>query len=97
MEAILKTAKQDPLIRLGGSPPGERVRQWGLLILSFGAILFFIFVVAPLGQKIPSIGTLAAFIEDRDINASALYYTEVEEAAEAELILRHTLDYGNFE
>jgi hypothetical protein len=53
----------------------------------------FMFVLAPLAQKIPMVNTLTTFIEETGIDAGALFYTEVEEASEAELNMRHTMKY----
>ena len=51
------------------------------------------FVIAPAIEKSPAVKPLADFIEESGIDASALYYTEVEEASIAELNMRHTMEF----
>jgi hypothetical protein len=51
------------------------------------------FVVGPWLQKSRWVGRLADHIEETGIDAGALYYTEVEEAGEAETIMRNTMKY----
>ena len=64
------------------------------LLASIALILVFMFVVGPMAAQLPMIKPLADFIEERQIDAGALYYTEIEEFSEAELNLRHTMKYG---
>lgn len=56
-------------------------------------ILIFMFVFAPWLEQTPVIKPLADFIEERDIDAGALYYTEVEEFSVANLTMDNTMDY----
>jgi hypothetical protein len=51
------------------------------------------FVIAPWIETFPMVKPLTEFIEESGIDASALYYTEVEEASEAELNMRSTMEY----
>lgn len=64
------------------------------LLASIALILVFMFVIGPMVAQLPMIKPLADFIEERQIDAGALYYTEIEEFSEAELNLRHTMEYG---
>ena len=77
----------------GQQCPSTAVQRW----LAFGAGLFliwvFMFVMAPWIEKTPAVKPLTDFIEERGIDASALYYTEVEEASIAELSIRSTMEY----
>jgi hypothetical protein len=66
---------------------------WGGLFLYMFLIWAFIFIIAPWIQELPSVKPLAEFIEESGIDASALYYTEVEEASEAELHMRSTINF----
>ncbi len=75
---------------------GKRVaRLLGSLIL----ILLFIYYVAPWMKRLPMVRSLTDFIEERGIDAGALYYTEVEEFAEAEAQMSNTMAYmpGRYE
>ena len=71
----------------------EWVKRWAALVCCFSLVWFFIMVLAPMFQKIPMVNTLTSYIEETGINASALYYTEVEEAAMAELGARGTIEF----
>lgn len=73
--------------------PSSSIRKWTALLCCFSLIWVFIFVVAPMFRKIPMVNTLTSYIEETGINASALYYTEVEEAAVAELGARGTIKF----
>lgn len=73
-------------------PSGVLLRI-GALLLSMALIWIFIFVIAPWIQKLPYVKPLADYIEENDIDAGALYYTEVEEFSEAERNMRDTMDY----
>jgi len=65
------------------------VRLLGSLVL----ILLFIYCVAPWMTGLPMLRSLTIFIEERGIDAGALYYTELEEFAEAEAQMRNTMVY----
>lgn len=51
------------------------------------------FILAPGLKRISTIGRLTAFVEESGIDAGALFYTEVEEAAYAEIGVRSTIEY----
>jgi len=73
--------------------PSSLLSKWLRLILAALLTWALIFVIAPWIQKSPSVKPLAEFIEESGIDASALYYTEVEEASEAELNMKNTIKY----
>jgi hypothetical protein len=73
--------------------PSPAVRNWIALLAGVLIVWLFMFVIAPWVQTLPAIKPLATFIEETGIDASALYYTEVEEASEAELNMRTTMEY----
>lgn len=64
------------------------------LLVSIALVLVFILVIGPMVAQLPMIKPLTDFIEERQIDAGALFYTEIEEFSEAELNLRHTMKYG---
>ncbi len=78
----------------GRQRPSGIFRKWAALLFGVFLIWLFMFVIAPWIQKSPSVKPLADFIEESGIDASALFYTEVEEASDAELYMRSTLEYG---
>lgn len=73
--------------------PSSKVMRWAALILLFLLVGAFMFVLAPWIQRSEWVRPLADYIEETGIDAEALFYTEVEEAAEAEMNMRHTLIY----
>ena len=52
-------------------------------------LCLFVFVIAPAMQRIALIGSIADHIDESGIEASALYYTGVEETATAEMYLHN--------
>lgn len=87
------TTTQAPAPGPAPGAAGGRTRRVGLLILALLAVLLFMFGLAPLMGRLPHVRQLSRFIEERGIEANALYYTEIEEFAEAEVNLRATMDY----
>lgn len=77
----------------GQKSPSIFIKKLTALVLGFFFVWIFMFLIAPWLQKSPSVQPLADFIEETGIDASALYYTEVEEASEAELHMRTTMEY----
>jgi len=75
----------------GGGEPSAAAR-WAALGLSLFALWAFIFVIAPGFRQIESVNTMAQYVEDSGIDATALYYTEVEETGDAENYLRSALN-----
>jgi hypothetical protein len=64
------------------------VCRWLMLCAAIFLLWLFMFVIAPWVGTFPLVKPLAQFIEDTGIDASALYYTEIDETAEAEMYLR---------
>ena len=63
------------------------------LLFGIFIILFFMFGIAPLIDKTPYARIITEFIEDRSIDATALYYTEIEEFSEAAINMQNSMDY----
>jgi len=76
------------------SSPSGVLRRWTMFVLCLLLVWGFMFVVAPLIQRVPQVGSLAVSIQETGINASALYYTGVEETAEAEMYLHNAEMYA---
>lgn len=68
-------------------------RRWSRFLLGVSLILFFMFGIGPLLDKMPYIQPMVQFIEEREIDATALYYTEIEEFSEAAINMENTMDY----
>lgn len=71
----------------------EKARRVALLVVSILILWVFINHIAPWMDKRPSVQPLIDFIEENDIDAGALYYTEIEEFAEADIQMNHSMDY----
>ena len=63
------------------------------LILCIVSVLFFMFFIGPMMDKLPLVKPLVQFIDEREIDASALYYTEIEEFSEANSNMENTMKY----
>ena len=77
----------------GHQRPSNVILRWLGLFLGFFLVWVFMFVLGPWIQEHPAVKPLAEFIEESGIDASALFYTEVEEASIAELNMRSTMKY----
>ena len=77
------------------SPQGQQKAKGWLALLSWILLLWtFAFVFAPwLQTKSTSIQTLSTYIDESGIDAGAIYYTEVEEVGEADLMIRDTFRF----
>ena len=64
------------------------------LFFGISLILFFMFGIGPLLDEMPYIRPMVPFIEEREIDATALYYTESEEFSEAAINMRSSMDYA---
>lgn len=72
----------------------NRLNQW-LTLAGFAlAVCVFIYGIGPaLERIIPAAGAMGEFIEHNEINAGAMYYTDVEPTGAAELNSIHTFRY----
>lgn len=78
----------------GKKHPAGIVRRWMAFLVCLVLVWMFMFVLAPMAQRVPPVGSIAACIEETGINASALYYTGVDETAEAEMYLHNAEAYN---
>ncbi len=63
------------------------------LLIGIALILTFIFGVGSLAQLIPGASHMAKVIDERNLRATAIYYTDFEEPAEGSESIRDSLDY----
>lgn len=73
--------------------PRAGVNPWLRLIIGIALILTFIFGVGNLAQWIPGARRMAQVIDERNLRATAIYYTDFEEPAEGSETIRDRLDY----
>ncbi len=76
----------------------DTVPQTGLhpvlkLMIGIALILIFIFGIGSLAQLIPGARHMARVIDERNLRATAIYYTDFEEPAEGSESIRDSLDY----
>jgi hypothetical protein len=67
--------------------------RYACLACSLLAVGLFMFSLAPALSSLPAVQPLSRFIDENDIDAGALYYTEIEEFSEAEVNMTHAMDY----
>jgi hypothetical protein len=71
-----------------------RMKGIAYLLLSIMIVMFFVFVLAPGIDNVPHVKPLINFIDEYEINAAALYYTDIDEFSVAEINIKNTLDYS---
>lgn len=69
------------------------LKRWAALVGCIVLLLLFFFVIGPFFLEMPAIAPLADFIEEREIDAGALYYTDIEEFSEANINMENTMQY----
>jgi len=71
----------------------DQSRKYLFLIISFICLYLFVVYVAPIGKKLPMVQPLVESIEENNIDAGAIYYTDIEIFSEAEINMQNTIDY----
>lgn len=75
-------------------PPKGTLQGWLGLLACFLALWGFIYVLAPwLQGQSTAVRTLSNYITENGIDAGAVYYTEVTEVGEADLMIRDTFRF----
>lgn len=69
------------------------LKGWPALFACILLIWVVIFHIGPWLDRHPSIQPLVKFIDEQNIDAGALYYTEIEEFSEADIQMNHTMDF----
>lgn len=84
---------------LSGSEQSEkgmrrsRTRGVAGLLLGIFICLGVIYIFIPAVCRMESVQPLITFIEERDIDAGALYYTEIEEFSIANINMENSMDF----
>ena len=76
-----------------GTLPQAGIHPALKLMIGIALILTFIFGVGSLAQLIPGARHMAHVIDERNLRATAIYYTDFEEPAEGSESIRDSLDY----
>jgi hypothetical protein len=82
-----------PASACGSSDPQAGLHPWLKLIIGISLILVFIFGIGSLAQWIPGARRMAQVIDERNLRATAIFYTDFEEPAEGSESIRDSLDY----
>jgi hypothetical protein len=69
-------------------PPPAPLRRWGALLAMLALLWVMLFVAVPAAQRHPALAPGVQAIIDSGIEAGAIYYTGVEQVAEAEAAMR---------
>ncbi|MBU1182269.1 MAG: hypothetical protein KKE00_10160 [Proteobacteria bacterium] len=75
------------------SIPQAGLNPYLKLIIGIALILGFIFGIGSLAQFIPGARHMARVIDERNLRATAIFYTDFEEPAEGSERIRDSLDY----
>ena len=78
----------------GRQEPPTRLKAWLKLLVALLLMGIFIFGFVPWWNQLPMVAPISNYIEDNDIQATALFYSEVEETAEAEVHIKAALKYN---
>jgi len=71
----------------------KRTKSYLYLILSISFMSIFVVYIAPYLDDLQYVKPVTCFIDEREIDAGALYYTDVEEFSIAEINMKNTIDY----
>jgi hypothetical protein len=68
------------------------LRPWLKLVAAFALIWACIFALGALLSLVPGAAHMAEVIDERNIRATAIYYTDLEESFEGSEYIRHSLE-----
>jgi len=71
----------------------KKIKDYLYLTLSISIVIVFVLFLAPCIDDAPYVKPLTNFIDVREIEAGALYYTDIEEFSIAEINMKNTIDY----
>ena len=70
-------------------------KKWMQLAACILSIYLFIFIFAPAIQTLPYIRDFHHFVRAHDIDASALFYTEIDEFGDVDVSVRSAMNYSS--
>lgn len=77
----------------GATAPRTRLKPWLKLVLWFSLAWVCIFGFGYLASFLPGAERMAKVIDERNLRATAIYYTDLEESYEGSQDIRHSLEY----
>ena len=75
------------------SDPRRIIKNWAKLLLGCVSIYLFVFILAPAMQGLPYIEDVHNYVNEHDIDAAALFYTEIDEFGDADVSVRNAMKY----
>ncbi len=69
------------------------MKRWAGLFIGIFIIWLLMAYVGPWGRQTTMLRPIMDLIEERGIKVTAYYYTDIEEFAEAEINITHTMNY----
>jgi len=67
--------------------------SWLKLALGVALILGLFFLLAPLSKYLPGARRMGEVIDERNLRATAIFYTDLEETGEGSAAIRDSLEY----
>ena len=80
-------------ISFRNKPGAGLMKRWAGLCIGLLIIWLLMNYAAPWGRQTATLRPIMDVIEERGIDATAYYYTDIEEFAEAEIQINHTMDF----
>jgi hypothetical protein len=77
----------------GARAPRAGLKPWLKLILGFVLVWVAIFAFGHLATFLPGAERMARVIDERNLRATAIFYTDLEESHEGSQYIRHNLEY----
>jgi len=71
----------------------KKIKDYFYLLVSMSVVTIFVLFLAPCMDDAPYVKPLTNFIDDEEINAGAIYYSDIEEFSIAEINMKNTIDY----
>ena len=76
----------------GASAPRTGLKPWLKLVIGFALVWMGIFGFGTLSRYIPGARHMAEVIDERNLRATAIYYTDLDESYEGSEYIRHSLE-----
>ena len=71
----------------------NKIKDYLCLMLSILIVAVVVLYLAPFIDDVPYVKPLTDFIDDMEIDAGAIYYTDIEEFSIAEINMKNSIDY----
>jgi hypothetical protein len=85
--------KTTPKSIRGASAPRVGLHPWLRLMTGIVAVLAFIFGIGTLATYLPGAKHMSEVIEERELRATAIFYTDFKESAEGSEYIRDCIEY----